>query len=146
MKKTKIVSLKKIVKRAEKLKIKDWDKKDLEGSYMENIFSDNGKAIPLGKKGHLWVRAGIVNCDSVLFLRKEVLDKSISQMDREAIIQRKADIKNGDYEATNYITEDYFDLIDKHLFNSFPNNEEDIKNGYVNLYDYILDEVFSKES
>jgi len=150
MKTTKIIPLRKIVKIAEKTEnafLGSWNKKDLDGGYMEQIFKDFGSAIPLGKKGHLWVRAGITiknGKQAVLFFRKEILDKAISKMDKNAIIQRKKDIESGDCESQGYITEDYFDLIDKHLFSVFPEYEEEIKNGYVNLYDYILNEVFPK--
>jgi len=144
MKTTKIIPLSKIVKIAEKAEnafLDSWNKKDLDGGYMEQIFKDFGSAIPLGKKGHLWVRAGVTlksKEQAVLFLRKEILDNAISKMSKSAIIQRKKDIESGDYESQGHITEDYFDLIDKHLFSVFPEYKEEIKNGYVNLYDYIL--------
>jgi len=146
MKKYKIITqakLKKLAKKSSDSWLDGWDG-DTEGSYMESIFNDNGNAIPLGKKGHLWVRATPLKDGSILFLRKEVLDKAILKMDKNSIIQREKEIENGDYESQGYITEDYFDLIDKHVFNVFPEYEEDIKNGYVNLYDYILNEIFSK--
>jgi len=147
MKKYKIITqakLKKLAKKSSDSWLDGWNG-DTEGSYIEAVFNDNGNAIPLGKKGYLWVRAAPLKDDSILFLRKEILDKAISKMDKNAIIQRKKDIESNDYESQGYITEDYFDLIDKHLFNVFPEYKEEIKNGYVNLYDYILNEIFLKQ-
>jgi len=145
MKKYKIITqakLKKLAKKSNDSWLDGWNG-DTEGSYMESIFNDNGNAIPLGGKGHLWVRATPLKDGSILFLRKEVLDEAISKIDKNSIIQRKKDIENGDYKSQGYITEDYFDLIDKHLFSAFSEYKEEIKDGYVNLYDYILDEVFT---
>jgi len=148
MKKTKIMSLKKIVKMAKKHKNKSlttWDKRDLDGAWMEEVFQDFGEAIPLGKKGHLWVRARATvknKKQAVLFFRKEVLDKAISKMDKNAIIQRHEDIKKGVYESSQCLAEDYHYLIDKHLFKNFTDYQKYRPNGYVNLYKYVLDKVF----
>jgi hypothetical protein len=148
MKKYKIITqakLKKLAKKSSDSWLDGWNG-DTEGSYMESIFNDNGNAIPLGKKGHLWVRATPLKDGSILFLRKELIDEVVSKLDMKTIKQRYLDLKNGTVERESYPHEEYYDLIDDTLFDVFFEYKEDIKNGYVNLYDYILNEIFPKKT
>lgn len=92
------------------------------------------------------MRASVYKDNSVLFFNKKALDKAISRMDTQSIVKREENIKNGTFNSSGYILEDYCDLIDSHLISTFPEYSNEIKNCYINLYHYILDEIIPTEA
>jgi len=108
-------------------KLKNWDRVDLEGSYMENLDEYLKK----------YVRMGVSEARTYIILaNKKELKKAISEFEHKKILKLLDKRKdNYDVDYLEYYAEELMPVVNKVL------PLADIDTMYVNAFDFIIEEI-----